>query len=79
MYREITPRKNQNVLNLVKFELKIEILPYICDKCQKVVNSMFIYGTFVTCFTSYLGKSREKSDNYPITLFISYSTHLCMN
>ena len=40
---------------------------------------MFIYDTFVTCFTSYLGKSRDKSDNCPITLFISYSTHLCMN
>jgi len=40
---------------------------------------MIIYGTFVTCFTSYLGKSREKSDYWPITLYSSYSTHLCRN
>jgi len=51
----------------------------VADKCQKVVFQMIIYDTFVTCFTSYSGKSREKSDYWPITLYSSYSTHLCRN
>jgi len=47
---------------------------YIPDKCQEVVILMKIYGTSVTCFASYQGKSREIIDFNPFMLYLSYFT-----
>jgi len=46
----------------------------IAYKCQEVVILMKIYGTFVTCFASYQGKSREIIDFNPFMLYLSYFT-----
>jgi len=44
------------------------------DKCQEVVILITIYGTFITCFASYSGKSLEIIELNHFMLYLSYST-----